>query len=558
MINTLIILLLISIAEIVKSQSNASCEVFYKYKCANKYYHYNLDNEPVEYGISAGQYEPGKEAYVGIAVFEHLTLIGNRIQLDPPGFLYRNSLGYGEIFNDSKQIWYLANNKDHSYEWVPSQNGNFEPFAINYNGDAPAFFGRIKRNGNVILGNVALYTGEMYYIDENGIRQTTTSGYEVLTCKSSKNETEIPPPSFDKLPNYDIGCINNWQLYKNDDAPVKYGISAGEFDCNNTAYIGKATPFSLTFPGRVQVINNTGIYVLSQKKEVLINDNTSFYLANNLNYTYYWVDFEGTVPQNSVFSRSSNGFFFAVTRVKRNGYVRIGYTVPPFGTFPNEDGTNDESDSNFEVLVCDPWPKYQCAQNWKKFDVNNTNVGIKVDGFDVKNFNGNSSFYIGRSCDYGLGSIQLSPPSAAGLYYADDLLGNLVFDNSNKTEYLVKNSSYTYKWQPSRDGKKVANALELHKEGRRPFYIAKTRINGNVVIGKVRPGDGLFFINPTTGKQESTGSYEVLTCTSPDPSNGEYEEESDEEWFTEHWCPIGMKWCNEREKCIKLEKHKHF
>ncbi|KAG5667262.1 hypothetical protein PVAND_015250 [Polypedilum vanderplanki] len=73
--------------------------------------------------------------------------------------------------------------------------------------------------------------------------------------------------------------------------------------------------------------------------------------------------------------------------------------------------------------------------------------------------------------------------------------------------------------------------LQLHKEGHRPFYIGMTRINDNVVVGKVRPGDGLFFIDPVTGKQQSTSSYEVLTCTSPDASNGEYKEESDADWF---------------------------
>ncbi|KAG5667257.1 hypothetical protein PVAND_015245 [Polypedilum vanderplanki] len=120
----------------------------------------------------------------------------------------------------------------------------------------------------------------------------------------------------------------------------------------------------------------------------------------------------------------------------------------------------------------------------------------------------------------------------------------------SNVEYLVKNPSDTYKWQPSRNGVKVVNALELHKEDHRPFYIGMTRIDDNVVIGKVRSGDGLFFIDPVTGKQQSTSSYEVLTCTSPDASNGEYEEESDADWFGSFGCPVRKEWSFIKWRCV--------
>ncbi|KAG5667242.1 hypothetical protein PVAND_015232 [Polypedilum vanderplanki] len=102
----------------------------------------------------------------------------------------------------------------------------------------------------------------------------------------------------------------------------------------------------------------------------------------------------------------------------------------------------------------------------------------------------------------------------------------------SNVEYLVKNPSDTYKWQPSRNGVKIVNALELHKEGHRPFYIGMTRINDNVVVGK------------------STSLYEVLTCTSPDASNGEYEEKNDADWFGSFGYPVRKEWSFTKSRCV--------
>ncbi|KAG5667258.1 hypothetical protein PVAND_015246 [Polypedilum vanderplanki] len=274
----------------------------------------------------------------------------------------------------------------------------------------------------------------MYYVDEYGESRTTRTNYQVLTCRTKRNETKIPLPKVPNPPSSTINtapsCVHNWQPYINNNGPKQNGVSAGLSEC-----------------------------------EILLMK-----------------------------------------------------TIAAIAAFPGIDGIQT-SFYDFEILVCDPWPKYKCAQQWKKLNAN-----ISVDGFSV-----DSTSFIGRGirkcingCDYGLGKTQ---SGSNGVNYLDDLTATAVYDNSSNVEYLVKNPSDTYKWQPSRIGVKVVNALELHKEGHRPFYIGMTRINDNVVVGKVRPGDGLFFIDPVTGKQQSTSSYEILTCTSPDASNGEYEEE---------------------------------
>ncbi|KAG5667336.1 hypothetical protein PVAND_015319 [Polypedilum vanderplanki] len=94
------------------------------------------------------------------------------------------------------------------------------------------------------------FMGVLNYADEN-IGKLTNQGYQVLTCRSSVQ-------------------INNWQPYQNDDAPNKNGIAAGEFDCNNTAFVGKVNVGKYWSPGRIQTIKPTGIYAQTNgSKEVL-------------------------------------------------------------------------------------------------------------------------------------------------------------------------------------------------------------------------------------------------------------------------------------------------
>ncbi|KAG5667235.1 hypothetical protein PVAND_015225 [Polypedilum vanderplanki] len=544
-----LLIILFSVHNLAAHSREAKPE--YEYECANKFYRYNLDDEPAEYGLSAGFYAPGEKAYVGISQWRNIGLHAGRIQIEDRGIELCNAGGTSYFYNDSSQIWYLYKNKHHKYEWVDSSDAKTEPYAIEFgeqNGGFKLFIGRIqKKDEPVIIGIVPECMGVMYYVDHDGKSKHTRTGYQVLTCKSNRREKKIRTPRIaaDSKPNIDDpnGCIHNWQPYNNDDAPSKNGIAAGEYDCGNTAYIGKGKDHGLFVPGRIQTISPIGFYATSGNRPIYLT-NGSYYLVDNPNYTYYWKPFETDLLKNTVYVRNDVGSFtMAILRTKVKGKVLVGKFLYPMAIFADEYG-NDSYFDDYEVLVCDPWPKYKCAQQWKKLNAN-----ISVDGFSV-----DSTSFIGRGtrkcingCDYGLGKIQ---SGSNGVNYLDDLTSTAVFDNSSNVEYLVKNPSDTYKWQPSRNGVKVVNALELHKEGHRPFYIGMTRINDNVVVGKVRPGDGLFFIDPVTGKQQSTSSYEVLTCTSPDASNGEYEEESDADWFGSFGCPVRKEWSFIKWRCV--------
>lgn len=125
-----------------------------------------------------------------------------------------------------------------------------------------------------------------------------------------------------------------------------------------------------------------------------------------------------------------------------------------------------------------------------------------------------------------------------------------MFDKSPLTaEYLVKDQSYNYNWVSSRKGEQVRNALVHHVEGQQSYYVGMTRINEDVFVGKVVPGEGLFFIDPY-GQRKLTNSYQVLTCTSSEVDNGISQEDCDECWYGQFWCPPQKRWDHDEEKCV--------
>lgn len=198
------------------------------------------------------------------------------------------------------------------------------------------------------------------------------------------------------------------------------------------------------------------------------------------------------------------------------------------------------------------------AQQWKKYTGDKS---PETDGFNVGTYTDEISSYIGRGtskcingCDYDLGRIQIDPSTSSGAYYLNDLPAVEKFDNIT-AEYLVKNPNYFYKWTASRSGIKVENALEIHKEGHLPFYIGVTQINDNVFIGKVRPGEGLYFVD-INGKQKTTSSYNVLTCTSSEVANDIYEEKDDQSWYGPFGCPIRKMWSFKFWKCVCSDEFK--
>ncbi|KAG5667241.1 hypothetical protein PVAND_015231 [Polypedilum vanderplanki] len=342
----------------------------YEYECGNKFYRYYLDDEPAEYGLSAGYYAQGKTAYIGLSIFADISYIIYQLQLDPPGVISFGVYGRpASFFNDSKKIWYLYNNWHHDYHWVDSQNGEIPSFAIKVGEDRsgfPILIGRIKKPRKIIsVGVVVPSAGYMSYADDNGMSANVTSGYQVLTCKSAiNNETKYPTPYYAFPSNKDdeTGCMNNWQQYNKDDAPVKNGIEAGEYDCNNKIYVGKVKNLGIYRPARIQIYPPSVTFIASTTK-LVSKTNESYYLIDNPNYTYYWIPFDGTkYPSNAVYVRNDVvSWKCPIGRVKINGHMKLGNVVNPIIIALNDDGIPNKF-SDYEILVCDPWPKYKCTQ----------------------------------------------------------------------------------------------------------------------------------------------------------------------------------------------------
>lgn len=144
-----------------------------------------------------------------------------------------------------------------------------------------------------------------------------------------------------------------------DKAPAKNGVAAGEYDCNNTAYIGKYKPRDVVYAGRIQIVNKTGFYYPSSS-DVGYAANGSYYLVDNPNYTYRWINFEGgKMPDNMVLARNDIGpIATPYARSKISGHTEIGWVSIPIAIFPEAGDLYTE----YELLVCDPVPKYQCCE----------------------------------------------------------------------------------------------------------------------------------------------------------------------------------------------------
>ncbi|KAG5676535.1 hypothetical protein PVAND_006361 [Polypedilum vanderplanki] len=537
----------------------------HKYPCGNKFYIYQYDDEPAEYGVYAGKYAPNKPAYVAL-IDDNTVLNFGRLQLDPPGMLindYSNSAKETFINDSNRDIYYLYKNRHHKYEWVDSKNGELVPYAIDFGTyvyGIPNYFGRIKIDGFYRVGLVSIPLGNMYYPGKNGVAVRASTGYQVLTCKSCrKNEppTKFPPMKL-KGAQPDVGCIHSWVEYKGESSIN--GVSAGFYDCNNTAYVGKVMIASVHWIlGRIQTVGNSGIYTSISGRLAYIQNGSSF-LVDNPNYSYYWVDYKGKSPNNAVRVRTATSIFsMPIGRTKINGKMNLGMVIDPSANFLNDNGI-DETHTNFEILVCDPWPKFQCGQEWKKYKLDSAPT---TDGFAIGTYKDNIISYIGRgtskcinNCDYEIGRIQINPQSSAGVYYIDYFLKTEKFDNLT-AEYLVKNPNYTYNWIPSSNGMQVKNALEIQKEGNFPFYIGITKINDNIFIGKVKPGEGLFYTD-LNGNLSITSSYQVLTCTQSDSSFGISEDKKDESWLNSFGCSERKEWSFTEWKCVCKEEFKNI
>jgi len=542
------------------SDSCEDCKPSYKFRCNNnEWVNYMLDDAPAEEGVYLGDHGEGNPGFIGCgSVIQERG--PSRIQIIEPKGNYQ-VYGGGEAFlNDTSRMWYLKKNCDHQYTWVNSSDGELltyavEPFEDNANG-FPIYVGRkVIKNDTVAAGIIVPFLGVMYYADMNK-KMHQPREYEVLICKSKKFEAPkpkktTPAPAANAPAN--TGCVHEWKKFDSSNSPDKDGISAGLFDINNKAYVGKAFYENMWNPGRIQTTKpNSGIYTMSRGSFHYSQDD-AYYLVNNPKYHYYWVDTYAydQVPNGVEIKYTDEGLMYSyVGRIQINGQMEVATILRAVGLlYPRSDGVQHYI-SSYQVLACDPEPANPCKQQWKPYKNDNAPT---TDGFAVDSYKDDIISYIGRSVnkyvrgnDFTVGRLQITPASASGVYTLNAVSGDEKFDASTG-EYLVKNPNDAYKWVNSHTGDDVKFALKVplsakgeyrHYDHVHTAFIGRVYVDSVVHVGTVYRDKGMAYFD-IGGHKSVVSSYQVLTCTSSEvyveENTDSHGDEHEIEWFDDEF-----------------------
>jgi len=543
------------------SESCETCECKFKFKCNNnEWVNYMLDDAPAEEGVYLGDFGAGNPGFVGAGMYarEHAPA---RVQIMAPKGVFE-VFGTGEVFiNDTARMWFLKKNCDHQYTWVNSSNGELLPFAVEpieekVNGFTMYVGRKVIRNDTVAAGIVTPVSGSMFYADTNG-KMHLPREYEVLICKSKKYEEPkpartTPAPAPGATPAPVTGCVHDWKKLDGNNDPEKDGISAGFYDTNNKAFVGKVQN-DFFKPGRIQKTQpNSGGYSIFGGVSYY-SKNDAYYLVNNPNYHYYWVDsFGPNAVKNAVQvrTRPETLNYYSVGRLQIDGQMTVGPMTLPIGYFYTKANGLERFVTSYQVLACDPVPANPCKQQWKPYKNDNA---PSTDGFAVDLYKDDIMSYIGRSDnkyirgdDYTIGRVQITPASASGVYTLNAVSGEEKFD-AVTGEYLVKNPKDSYAWVNSHTGDDVKNALKVpmsakgeyrHYDHPHTAFIGRVYLDNVVHVGTVYRDKGMAFFD-VDGHKSVVSSYQVLTCSSSEVNVEENTDshgfEHEIEWFDEEF-----------------------
>jgi hypothetical protein len=169
-----------------------------------------------------------------------------------------------------------------------------------------------------------------------------------------------------------IQIVHEWREYRNDDEPVRNGVSAGLWDVDNEAYVGKVYDGDIWRAARIQTNNpGSGTYG-SMNGNYAFFPTGGYYLFNNPNYHYYWVDtfiYPQTLKNAVKVPMSINGtFVLNVGRAQVNGQVNVN-RANSFGFPYTPEGGVEAYVKNYQTLVCDPRPANKCSKFLKTFNM---------------------------------------------------------------------------------------------------------------------------------------------------------------------------------------------
>jgi hypothetical protein len=131
------------------------------------------------------------------------------------------------------------------------------------------------------------------------------------------------------------------------------------------AYVGKGSDGSLMTPVRIQVSQPEVGAHLSKSGSPYHQTSGAFYLVDNPNYYYYWIDSSPEIIQsNAVFvnAKGPNTYSRYIGRMQVDGQTHVS-VVAPFIGFNFFDSDNVERVAkSYQILVCDPKPVNPCSE----------------------------------------------------------------------------------------------------------------------------------------------------------------------------------------------------
>jgi hypothetical protein len=158
--------------------------------------------------------------------------------------------------------------------------------------------------------------------------------------------------------------VHEWKSYNNDDAPVTDGVAAGLYDVDNMAYVGKGFNDIIDRVARIQVTEpGKGLY-MSKSGLPFFQQSGGFYLYNNPNYDYHWVDATSEfMPSNIVRIKigGPQSLDCYAGRLQVDGQTQVSLVAHTMGMF-FFDGNTEKVSLNYQVLACTPKPAYQCSK----------------------------------------------------------------------------------------------------------------------------------------------------------------------------------------------------
>jgi hypothetical protein len=142
-------------------------------------------------GVAAGSTQDNDDLYFGKGKIDSIFTPGY-IRIEAPSGLIAPIRGVEGLSAVKGDIFYLVSSDDNDLDWVDSSSGSSVDYAVEFcktEYGTACYYGKITEGAKEILGTVISYQGAFFFVNPQTQKtEKRTSGYQVLTCKSSKSK----------------------------------------------------------------------------------------------------------------------------------------------------------------------------------------------------------------------------------------------------------------------------------------------------------------------------------------------------------------------------------